>query len=77
MNPYDRIADLTVEELKTLIRQTVQEATAEVLIEFSMAAERDAELLIKAEIADLLRNSLDDGSPGVPTTVGGLSHSDD
>jgi len=65
------------EELKTLIRQTVQEATAEVLIEFSMVAERDAELLIKAEITDLLRNSLDDGSPGVPTAVGGLSHSDD
>ena len=58
MNPPERIPDLSVDELKTLICQTVQEAVAEVLVEFSIAAERDTELMAQAELTVLLRNSL-------------------
>ena len=58
MNPREGIADLSLDELKTLIRQTVQEAVAEVLVEFSIAAERDTGLMAQAELMVLLRNSL-------------------
>jgi uncharacterized protein YdhG (YjbR/CyaY superfamily) len=77
MNENDRIADLTVEELRTLIRQTVQEAMAEVLIEFSLAAEYDAELAYQAEMTDLLRSSLQERHPGLMPVVNGVSVFDD
>jgi len=50
-----RIAELTVSQLQQLIRQTVQEAVAEVLIEFSIAAEADARMTEEAEMLDYLR----------------------
>ena len=60
MSDHERIADLSVEEFKTLIRRTVQEAMVEVMVEFSVAAERDAELEFQAEVTDLLRSTLHD-----------------
>lgn len=53
-----RVSDLTITELKSLIRATVQEAVAEVLIEFAAAAEIEAKITQDAEITDLLRASL-------------------
>lgn len=50
-----KIADLTVSQLQELIRQTVQEAVAEVLIEFSIAAEADARITEEADMMDYLR----------------------
>lgn len=50
-----RIADLTVSELQELIRKTVQEAVAEVIIEFSIAAEVDARLSYEAELMERSR----------------------
>ncbi len=50
-----RIAELTVTQLQALIRQTVQEAVTEVLIEFAAAAEFDAEITARAEMTDYLR----------------------
>jgi hypothetical protein len=50
-----KISDLTVSQLQELIRQTVQEAVAEVLIEFSIAAEADARITEEAEMMDYLR----------------------
>lgn len=58
MNNNVPIAELTVEQLQSLIRKTVQEAMAEVLLEFSVAAERDADLAYQAEMAGFLRASL-------------------
>lgn len=55
-----QISELTVEQLQKLIKQTVQEALAEVLIEFSIAAEVDAEISYRAEITDALRAFLHD-----------------
>lgn len=53
-----KISELTVSQLQALIRRTVQEAVAEVIIEFSMAAEMDAQLTYEAEMADYLRAAL-------------------
>lgn len=50
-----KISDLTVSQLQELIRQTVQEAVAEVLIEFSIAAEADVRITEEAEMLDYLR----------------------
>ena len=53
-----KISDLTVSQLENLIRKTVQEAVAEVIIEFSAAAELDAQLQYEAEMADFLRMTM-------------------
>jgi hypothetical protein len=61
-----QIADLTVEQLQTLIRRTVQEAVAEVLVEFSLAAEIDADIAYQAEMTDYLRAALQDRPLALP-----------
>lgn len=60
-----RVADLTVEELRQLIRETVQQAMAEVLVEFAAAAELDEQLTRQADLADYLRSSLGEVLPPV------------
>jgi hypothetical protein len=66
MSEHEHIADLTIEEFKTLIRETVQAAMVEVMVEFSAAAERDAEVTFQAEVASFLRNTLHEDMPGTP-----------
>lgn len=58
MGQGQEVSSLTVEELQTLIRRTVQEAMVEVLVEFTAAAEVEAEISRQAEIAEYLRFSL-------------------
>ena len=53
-----KVSDLSVLELQSLIRETVQEAVAEVLVEFSVAAEAEEKIQFEAEMADILRSSL-------------------
>ncbi|MGB1285984.1 MAG: hypothetical protein ACPG7F_05585 [Aggregatilineales bacterium] len=53
-----KISELTIAELKTLIRQTVQEAVAEVIIEFSIAAEIDEQIAREAELNEYLRDTM-------------------
>jgi hypothetical protein len=53
-----KISELTVSQLQTLIRETVQEAVAEVMIEFNAAAEMEARLTYEAELTDYLRATL-------------------
>lgn len=53
-----KISDLTVSQFKRLIRETVQEAVAEVIIEFNAAAEMEAQLHYEAELTEYLRHSL-------------------
>ncbi|GAB1420399.1 hypothetical protein MASR2M15_04970 [Anaerolineales bacterium] len=61
-NPEDasqqKVSDLTVEELKQIIRETVQSSVAEVMIEFALASRIDEQLLLDAEMADYLRDTL-------------------
>lgn len=53
-----KISDLTISELQTLIRETVQEAVAEVIVEFSIAAEIDEQITREAELTEMLRTSI-------------------
>lgn len=65
MNDESLITSLTVGELKELIRHMVQEAVAEVLIEFSIAAQYDADIGYQAEMTELIRTSFNDHLPMV------------
>lgn len=58
MSNDTKISELTIGQLKHLIRTTVQEAVAEVIIEFSAAAEVEAQLEYEAEMNQYLRSSL-------------------
>ena len=69
-----RISDLTVSEFQQLIRATVQEAVAEVIIEFQAVAEAEEQLRYEAEMTEYLRNTLQGLSP---TDIPGGSLLDD
>jgi arginine deiminase len=69
-----RISDLTVHELRQLIRETVQEAVAEVLIEFQAVARAEEQLQFEAEMTEYLRNTMQELSP---TDTDGPSPLDD
>ena len=68
-----RISELTVSELQALIRETVHEAVAEVLIEFHAIAEAEEQLRMEAELTDYLRTTLQGQSYGETF----VSHLDD
>lgn len=53
-----KISDLTISEFQSLIKATVQEAMAEVLIEINAIAEAEATLEAEAEINEYLKNSM-------------------
>ncbi len=53
-----RIGDLTVEELRTLIRETVRETIKEWLCEVVDANDPDAELEFRPAVAERLRRAL-------------------
>lgn len=52
------IAELTVSELEDLIKRTVKNSVAEVMIEFAMEADVEAQMVYEAEINDMLRNEM-------------------
>ena len=52
------IAELTVSELEDLIKRTVKNSVAEVMLEFAMEADVEAQMVYDAEINDMLRNEM-------------------
>lgn len=68
-----KISDLTVSQLRRLIRETVQEAVAEVIIEINAIAQAEDELESDAEIAEFLRHTMQ----GLPYADVFDSHLDD
>jgi hypothetical protein len=66
-----KISDLTVSQFQRLIRKTVQQAVAEVIIEMSMVSQMDDDDQIKyeAELTDYIRNSLNTSNPVVALTT--------
>ncbi len=52
------IAELTVEELEELIKRTVKNSVAEVMLEFAMEADVEAQIIYEAEINDMLRGEM-------------------
>ena len=77
MDDQQLITELTIDQLKALIRQTVQEAMVEVLVEFSVSAQHDADVVYQAEMTDLLRLSLKQGLAGKPFDPDEPKSSDD
>ncbi len=52
------IAELTVSELEELIKRTVKDSVAEVMLEFAMEADVEAQMVYEAEINDMLRGEM-------------------
>ena len=52
------IAELTVNELEELIKRTVKDSVAEVMLEFAMEADVEAQMVYEAEINDMLRGEM-------------------
>ena len=77
MDKQEHLADLTIDEFESLVRRIVQKAMAEVMIEFSVAWEREAELTFQAEMADLVRGSLRDAPTDTLAAIGDFRHPDD
>lgn len=53
-----KIVELTVGELEEIISRTVKKSVAEVMIEFAMEADVEAQVAYEAEINDLLRQEM-------------------
>ena len=68
-----KVSDLSVSQLQQLIRETVQEAVAEVLIEFNAIAEAEEQLRVEAELAEFMRTSMQ----GSANSVFNSPHADD
>ena len=52
------IAELTVSELEDLIKRTVKDSVAEVMLEFVIEADVEAQMVYEAEMNDMLRNEM-------------------
>lgn len=66
-----KISELTVSELQDLIKTTVQKSVAEVMIEFAMVADIEAQIAYEAEMNDLLRHEMQSysGMPALDMSV--------
>ncbi len=53
-----KVSELTVSELQELIKSTVQKSVAEVMIEFAIVADIEAQIAYEAEMNDLLRHEM-------------------
>lgn len=53
-----KIGDLSVGELEDIISRTVKKSVAEVMIEFALEADVEAQVAYEAEINDLLRHEM-------------------
>jgi len=53
-----RIAELTVSELEDIIKRTVKKSVAEVMIEFAVVADMEAQIAYEAEMNEMLRSEM-------------------
>ena len=53
-----KIVELTVAELEEIIHRTVKKSVAEVMIEFALEADVEAQVAYEAEINDMLRHEM-------------------
>ena len=52
------IAELTVTELEELIKRTIKASVTEVMLEFAIEADVEAQMVYEAEINDMLRGEM-------------------
>ena len=72
-----RIAELTVNELEEMIKRTVKKSVAEVMIEFAVVADAEAQIAYEAEMNDLLRGEMQSYGKVLAYDMGALSKADD
>lgn len=53
-----KITELTVDELEALIKRNVKKSVAEVMIEFAMEADIEAQIAYEAELNEMLRSEM-------------------
>lgn len=53
-----KITELTVDELEALIKRNVKKCVAEVMIEFAMEADIEAQIAYEAELNEMLRSEM-------------------
>lgn len=53
-----KIVELSVGELEEIISRTVKKSVAEVMIEFALEADAEAQVAYEAEINDMLRSEM-------------------
>lgn len=64
------VGELTINELEEIIRRAVKNSVAEVMLEYALEADGEAQVAYEAEINELLRHELQARKP-----VGELPHS--
>ena len=72
-----KISELTVSELQDLIKTTVQKSVAEVMIEFAMVADLEAQIAFEAEMNDLVRHEMKSYANIPALNMSGTSSIDD
>ena len=72
-----RIAELTVNELEEMIKRTVKKSVAEVMIEFAVVADAEAQIAYEAEMNDLLRGEMQSYGKVLAYDMGAVSKADD
>lgn len=63
-----KVSELTVSQLQRLIKRTVQQAVAEVIIEFSALREVEDDVDYETELSEYLRHSLAKVTPALSGT---------
>ncbi len=58
----NRVADLTIDEFRALIRETVEEVMADLMDDY----DPDEDLKFRPEVAEYLRNALKERKRGTP-----------
>lgn len=71
------IVELTVSELEELISRAVKKSVAEVMIEFAMEADVEAQVAYEAEINDMMRQELQTASTVADADLVGATKLDD
>lgn len=72
-----RITDLTVSELEEMIKRTVKKSVAEVMIEFAVVADAEAQIAYEAEMNDILRGEMQSYGKVLAYDMGAMPKADD
>ena len=72
-----KIAELSVAELEEIISRAVHKSVAEVMIEFAMEADVEAQVAYEAEMNDLLRQEMQTAGALFEAELAGATKADD
>ncbi len=72
-----KIVEMSVGELEEIISRTVKKSVAEVMIEFALEADVEAQVACEAEINDLLRQEMRGAGTLFDAALAGATKADD